>query len=94
MFFQILKREQVLCLLITGMKGIQLLYNYSTFIKNKIFNTTLRKKCYWIYSISAKNMYIIASNQYVMELVAYVSVVLAYSFESIIYSYMLLAEML
>ena len=49
-------------------------------------------KLNWIYSISAKCMYIIDSNPYVIELVAYVSVLLAYFFESIIY--MLLAEML
>ena len=41
---------------------------------------TLRKKCYWIYSISAESMYIIDSNQYVIDLVAYVSVLLAYFF--------------
>ena len=33
-------------------------------------NSTLRKKFYWIYSISAKSMYIIDSNKYVIELIA------------------------
>ena len=52
----------------------------------------LRKKCYWIYSISTKSMYVIDLNQFVIKLVANVSVLLAYFSESIIY--MLLAEML
>ena len=53
---------------------------------------TLRKKCYWIYNISAKSMHIIDSKQYVTELAAYVSVLFEYFFGSIIY--MLLAEIL
>ena len=52
------------------MTGI--LFRYS-FVKLRY----TEKKLYWIYSISAKSMYIIDSNQYVIELVAYVSVLLA-----------------
>ena len=53
---------------------------------------TVRKKCYLIYSISAKSMFIIDFNQNDIKLVAYVSFLIEYFFKSIIY--MLLAEMI
>ena len=53
---------------------------------------TLRKKCCYIYSISARRVYFIDSNQYAIDLVAYVSVLIASYFDLIIH--MLFAEIL
>ena len=40
----------------------------------KMYISTLRKKCYWINKISAKSMYIMNSNQYAIELPKYLLV--------------------
>ena len=53
---------------------------------------TLRKKCYWIYSISAKSMYTIDSKKYLIKNDTYVTNSIAFWFKSIIN--MFLAEML
>ena len=55
------------------------------------FLTTLRKKCYWINSISDKSIYIMDTNQYAIELVTYLLALVAYVYELIVN--MLLTEM-
>ena len=54
--------------------------------------SSLRKKCFWIYSISSKSMYIIDSNKYANKTDTYATNFITYWFESILQ--MLLAEML
>ena len=54
------------------------------FLMRPLESCTLVKKCYRIYSISAKSMYIIDSNQYTIEFLAYLLVLIAYFLKSIV----------